>query len=383
MGITSENTYLGVDKISNNNYRLAFEIGATKILAMCVDPSSIDTNNPKLNYALVVNENTVTGRGKGDDFVNQLIRLGEAALREARVDKAQLDATDVGSPGPLDSRLGILQNPANFKGMGDVQVVEPLRDHFGVDTYLDNDVATAAAGELIYGIGRTRGSRNFVVITSGTGLGGGVIADGRLPGGYQGNFGEIGHATIDYSAEARADGCTENNDTRPVGHWEAYCAASWFAKWAVDELKQEPNPQKSELYQYVQSSRNLTSPSQVYASIRSEDVFQAYREGDPFAMSMVEKFREMHARGLAHLITHYNPEFITLMGPLHIYDGDIVLHNEQPDGSKEMYHLARMALARCYSPDAMKPENLIVTSLGHEIGLFGAIALADFKREQG
>lgn len=377
-------------KVIQMLYRLAYEIGGTNNKAVCVNVEDINKDGFTIDDNLIVIEPTVKGVGKENEFIAQLRRIGDEALRRAGAEKSELDGIGIGSPGPLNTLEGTIVSPVNFEGMGTVHIVDAQSEYFGTkNVHLENDVSTASLGERNFGIGKIYNCQNFVVVTSGTGLGGGVIVNGRMPTGWRGNFAEIGHTIVDYTLDARADGCTRNNPSAH-GHWEAYCAAHWLGIWAADAFKELPNNKQKNTLLYTIVRDGIIrkegikefKEEKVYSNIRAEDVFEAYMRSDPFAVGMVDDFREYHARGLSTVITNFNPEYITLMGPLHLNNTDIVLHNLRADGTKDENHLAKRALELTYSATAMQPKNLIITPLGNKIGLYGAIALVDEKKKE-
>jgi glucokinase len=125
---------------------------------------------------------------------------GEARKRAGR---AKVRAVAIGAPGPIDTKRGILANPPNLPGWENSPLEQMLRDALGCPAHLENDANLAGVGEYHRGAGR--GSRNMVYITWSTGVGGGLIVNGRLLSGSHGSAGEIGHMIID--PDGPLDGC--------------------------------------------------------------------------------------------------------------------------------------------------------------------------------
>jgi glucokinase len=342
---------------------LAYEIGGTnaKATAVNLDDSNFTIDN-------VICEPTVVGKDKGLEYIQQLARIGDNALKFTNIKKSDLVGIGIGSPGPLNVNLGTV-TPTNSE-IGEVQIVEPLSSYFNVETILGNDVGTAALGSRDYGIGKGKDKPNIVVITSGTGLGGGCIDKGKLIEGTDGNAYEIGHFVIDYSTDARHDACTKKNPTAK-GHWEAYCSGTHFAKWVVDEMMKKD---VIELIPLMDSVNKKPMTINNLDNLNAKHVFDMYEKKDPFCLNMVENFRQMHARGLGIVISTADPDYIILMGSMHIKSESAMLH-EGPDGEKSQNYLAKLALEYCHPDFKFKPENLMITPLGDKIGLYGAVVL--------
>jgi glucokinase len=133
---------------------------------------------------------------------NVLPRIYEAiqeALDKANVSLGQVVGIGVAAPGPLDSKTGIVFSPPNLPGWDGIPLRDLLAERFQTSIYVDNDANVAGLGEYMFGAGQ--GSRHMVYMTISTGIGGGVIADGKLLRGANGTAGELGHMTIDWHGE--------------------------------------------------------------------------------------------------------------------------------------------------------------------------------------
>ena len=119
---------------------------------------------------------------------------GFASRIESRITICPISSIGVSCGGPLDSRRGVIMSPPNLPGWADVPVVEFFRSRFGIPVSVQNDANACALAEYLYGSGR--GVRNLVFMTFGTGLGAGIILDGKLYAGANDNAGEIGHIRL-------------------------------------------------------------------------------------------------------------------------------------------------------------------------------------------
>ncbi|ABN58408.1 MULTISPECIES: ROK family protein [Methanoculleus] len=240
-------------------------------------------------------------------------------------------AIGVASAGPLDPARGWVVDSPNI-AFPVVEIVEPLRERFGLPVALINDARAGVLGERW--AGAARGSDNVVYITLSTGIGGGAVVNGRLLLGMSGNAGEIGHIPVDTRYNLVC-GCGF------AGHWEAYASAKnipgFFAAWrdAADVRDAAFDP----------------------SSTRA--IFTAARAEDPVALAFMEALGEMNARGVSSVIVAYNPEVIVFDGPLARYYGDIVIRQMEPFIDRYL------ALPR-----------LVVSDLAGQAPLLGAAAYA-------
>ncbi len=164
-------------------YILGFDIGGTKCAVMT---AKWDGNN----IELIKKEKCSTDLTvKPQKMIEKLIVMAEGIL-----DKKP-DAIGISCGGPLDSKTGVIMGPPNLPGWDDVEIVKQLEAHFGVKAHLQNDANACAVAEWKFGAGK--GKNNVVFMTFGTGLGAGLILDGKLYSGTNDNAGELGHIRLD------------------------------------------------------------------------------------------------------------------------------------------------------------------------------------------
>ncbi|MDK2889693.1 MAG: glucokinase [Methanoculleus sp.] len=240
-------------------------------------------------------------------------------------------AIGVASAGPLDLGRGWVVGSPNI-AFPVVEIVEPLRERFGLPVALINDARAGVLGERW--AGAARGSDNVVYVTLSTGIGGGAVVNGRLLLGMSGNAGEIGHIPVDTRYNLVC-GCGF------AGHWEAYASAKnipgFFTAWRA-----------------AADVRHVAfDPSSTRA------IFKAARAEDPTALAFMEALGEMNGRGVSAVIVAYNPEVIVFDGPLARYYGDIVIRQMEPFIDRYL------ALPR-----------LVVSDLAGQAPLLGAAAYA-------
>ncbi len=202
-----------------------------------------------------------------------------AALR--RVSDGAAHAIGISAAGPLDLAAGAIVSPPNLP-YDRIELIEPLKTAFGAPVVLVNDARAGALGEHAHGAGK--GCRNMVYVTISTGIGGGVIADGRLLLGRGGNAGEIGHITVE-TRHGLVCGCGYPN------HWEGYCSGRNLPRfYAVEKEDGDPDFRTAEA------------------------IFDAARAGSPAAVRFLEAVAVLNARALSTLTVAYDPERIVLDG---------------------------------------------------------------------
>jgi len=197
---------------------------------------------------------------------------------------------------------GNIENAANLPWKGIVPFARLISERMGVPCRITNDANAAAMGEMTYGV--AKGMKNFIMITLGTGVGSGIVIDGKVVYGHDGFAGELGHTKIERGASARLCGCGQR------GCIEAYASANGVARTAQEWLAD--GTKKSLL-------RDLKTED-----ITSKDVFEAAMKGDKLAKEIFEYTGTLLGQKLADFIAFSAPEAIVLFGGL-TKAGDILM----------------------------------------------------------
>src|SRR5713101_8366732 len=199
-------------------YALGIDLGGTKALAAVVD---ITTGE------VIASERKRTRAEKGQDFIAQRsIEIATMALNNARLpDGSGIVAVGIGAAGQIDRKAGIVVDAPNL-GVKDMPLGSILNKQFGKPVAVGNDVEVAAFGEYLYGSGQ--GYTTFVVLFVGTGIGSGIVQNGRLYAGLTGTAGEVGHMTI--QADWRLCPCGSR------GCLEAYASRTAMTKAIMGEI---------------------------------------------------------------------------------------------------------------------------------------------------
>lgn len=255
------------------------DIGGTKVLGLAVDPGT---------GAVSARHQVRTPYDSA-----RLVAAVTGVLEGLAADVGLPSAIGLGVPGLVD-RSGVLRFGPNVPGVENLDLARPLRQRYGVPVVADNDAACAAMAE--HRLGAARGHDHAVVITQGTGIGAGIIVEGRLLRGVNGFAGEPGHVLVDPSGPRCACGAP--------GHWEAVASGAGLANLA--RLALGEGRARSLL------GRAGGDPG----GLRGEDVVAAALEGDPEAVEVLRRFARWVAHGLAGLIAIFDPGVIVLGGGL-------------------------------------------------------------------
>lgn len=257
----------------------------------------------------------------------------KAKMESENIVKEDVIGIGVGAPGPVDKN-GVIYKAVNL-GWGVLNIKEELEKLTGVTVMAGNDANVAALGEMWKGGGE--GYSDLVVVTLGTGIGGGVIIDGRIVTGYKGAGGEIGHIHIN-DDETEVCGCGNK------GCFEQYASATGIARLANRKL----------------GSSNEDSVLRK-CEINAKTVFDAVKAGDKLAMEIAEEFGEYLGKGLANVADVTNPEVFVIGGGVS-KAGQVIIDYGQKNFKKYVFHACRDA-------------KFVLAKLGNDAGIYGAAKL--------
>ncbi|WP_369686556.1 ROK family protein [Limnochorda pilosa] len=261
-------------------------------------------------------------------------------MDEVAVPKDRILALGLGLPGVTDPERGIV-TLAPALGWVDMPVVKVMEDLLGMPVFVENDVNAAALAEQRYGQGRRM--RNFVFVALGTGVGAGLILEGRLYRGHANAAGEVGYLAIDRDW-IRAHTSTRTSPGDAFGCWESLSAAPAIERMARELLSQHERADAS-----ILQSTELTA----------EAVMDAAAQGDPVGRAVLDQLAENLALGLTNIVVLLDPEAIILGGGVSLA-GDLLRDAVQD---------------RLVQTSPFVPE-LLISELGEQAGLLGAAAVA-------
>lgn len=254
----------------------------------------------------------------------------------------------MGIPGMINAKAGELIGAHNLPTWDNTPVAALLEEHIGIPVTLVNDANAAAYGE--FWIGRGRDHHSLVLVTLGTGVGGGIVVDDHLIGGAHDFGGEIGHLIINASDDARWCGCGQR------GHLEAYCSATAVKNRLHEALEAGS---ESTLRQLQTDGHELTPL----------DVAAAAAAGDPLSYELVMETARYLGIGATNILHTIDPE-ILLIGGAMTFGGD-----EQPLG-REFINAVRHEIRRRAMPIQAKHAVIDFATLGGAAGYIGAAGIA-------
>ncbi|MFC1910132.1 ROK family protein [Chloroflexota bacterium] len=269
----------------NNNIAkkpvLAVDIGGTKILATIISP----------DYKIMAEERLASVAFEGPDAVISRIFSGiDTMLGQYKCQ--QLHSISIASAGIIDTNQGIITHSPNLPGWVNMPLRGIIKDRYKMDTHLINDASAAALSEHRFGAGR--GLYDLVYVTVSTGIGGGIIIDGRLYTGASGCAGEVGHMIIDAAGQECLCGSR--------GCLEALSSGIAMAREAVKRMKNGENTLLRQM-----SGGNTDK-------ITAELIADAARRGDKLAIDVINQAASYLGMGLANIVNIFNPEMIIIGG---------------------------------------------------------------------
>jgi glucokinase-like ROK family protein len=275
-------------------------------------------------------------------ILGRVCSLLEKMLQENNLDAAQLHGIGIGVPGPVDFSLGILVSPPIMPGWDRYPIIETIHQWFpSSNVVVDNDVNVMALGEIYQGSGK--GIDNLIFIKIGTGIGAGIVCEGKIYRGASGCAGDIGHICVDKNGPI----CHCGNK----GCLEAMAAGPAIAERAL----QAAQAGKSSIIMNLYEKNGHI--------LQAEDVGNASREGDALAIEVIRESGQYIGDVLAGLVNYYNPEMIVIGGGVSNL-GNLLLST------------IRQAVLHRSLPLATRDLQIVFSDIGQATGVIGAINLA-------
>ena len=308
--------------------RIGVDVGGTNVkIALVSDKGKIIYSNSIPTRAEMGYEHTINSM---KDAIRDL-------LKETKMKPTDIEGIGFGFPGQIDCKKGVVRLAPNIPGWVNIPIASIIEKEFGIPTRVDNDVRTATLGELNYGAGV--GCENLVCITVGTGIGSGLVVNGKLVRGANNAAGEIGHIKLNMQGGPLC-GCGDR------GCLEAYASGPSIVALAEEYIRGG----KSTKY------RELANPD-----ITPYIVAVAAKEGDPVALQIFRIMGEYIGMGLVSVVNLLNPEKIIIGGG--VADAGEILFNP----IKETISKRAMTI--------QKEVEIVPAQLGNTAGVIGASLL--------
>ena len=316
----------------------------------------IDLGGTNVKTAVVSREGDVMGKDsrptdaeKGLEAVLAKMAEGvDAALEAANLLRSGVAAMGIGAPGPMNWQTGVVFAPPNLPGWKDVPLAKLMRERLNIPAYVDNDANVACYGEFWLGVGKN--VESMVLLTLGTGVGGGIVVLGQLLRGPDGTAAEIGHLCV------RRDGRQCNCGAK--GCLEQYASVSGMLRTAKKRIQQ--GGLDTVLTQMCGGDLD---------KLTGKMISDAVEQGDTFARWVMEETGRWLGIGIGSLINLLNPEMVVLAGGM-INAGDVLFAP-----------VRETARAQCFDVPGKRAE-IVPAGLGGDAGVIGAAGCALVRAEQ-
>ena len=310
-------------------YYIGLDLGGTAIKGGIIDDDGV----------IIIKDSIRTDKENGADKVlNDMAEFALFLTKKAGLKVKDVAGIGIGSPGLVDGGSAKVVFAPNLKWKN-VDVRTVIESKTGLPVYNSNDANCAALGEYMFGA--SKNYKNSIFVTLGTGVGGGIIIDGKLFEGVGGAGAEIGHTVIGIDGEQCACGRR--------GCYETYASATALIRQAKEALQKNHNTLLSEYNE---------------GEIFAKDVFDCADKGDKVANEVVDKYYEYVGIGLVNLVNVFRPEIILIGGGV------------SARGEKLLKPLREYVAKYSYAGSNAPSVKIDVASLGNDAGIVGAASLA-------
>ncbi|MCH5315884.1 MAG: ROK family protein [Eubacterium sp.] len=315
-------------------YTIGIDLGGTNIVSSVVDE----------NYKIIATSKTPTNSPRSaEEIFNDIAKISFEAIEKAGITIDEIESVGLGTPGTVNAD-GVIEF-ANNLGFNNVPAKDMLIERLGVEKVcIENDANCAALGEAYAGCGH--GAKDFVAVTLGTGVGSGVIIDGKIVNGVNCAGGECGHMVIVVDGEQCSCG--------RKGCWEAYASATALIRQTKRAMEEYPDSYMHHL-------------AEVEGKVSGRTSFDAMRKGDIAGIKVVDTYIKYVACGLINLVNALQPEIICIGGGI-CNEGETLL---KP--------LRRYVQAERYSIHSKIQTKIVKAELGNDAGVIGAAILGKVK----
>lgn len=315
-------------------YKVGVDLGGTNIAVGVIDE----------NYKIIGRAKTKTALPRSAESIfEDICKCVKLAAQDAGLKIEEIGSIGIGTPGSVDKANGIITY-ANNLDFNNVPAVELVNKEFPeANVYIENDANCAALGEALAGSGV--GKNSFVAVTLGTGVGGGIVLDGKLLTGCNDAGGEIGHISIKFDGE-------QCNCGR-IGCWERYASATAL----INQTKAAMNEHKdSKMWELCSGDINKAG---------GRTAFDAMRQGDEWGKKVVDTYIEYIGIGATNIVNIFQPEMVCFGGGI-CNEGETLLAPLREHVRKNQYNKR-----------TEKNAELCIATLGNDAGIIGA-ALVEY-----
>lgn len=308
----------------------------------------IDLGGTNIAVGVTDDEFNIIGRGKrktppgaqSDGILKEMAKAARQAVENAGLEMSDIDDVGIAAPGTVNPKTGYIEYSNNIK-FKNYPAADRLKELLSVEKcYIANDANAAAYGELLAGAGK--GCKDFVAVTLGTGVGSGIILDGKILTGSNFAGAEIGHSYIIAGGEK----CTCGN----CGCWESYASATALKRQTAQAMNNHP---ESLMWKIAGS----------LDKVDGKTAFDAMRKNDPAAKEVVDNYIRYVAIGIVNVINIFQPEFVCIGGGI-CNEKDTLLAP-----------IREFVDAHDYNRDPSVRTKICTAVLGNDAGIIGAAGL--------
>lgn len=313
-------------------YYVGIDLGGTNIAAGVVDDEG----------KIIKKGSVPTGRDRTPaEIIQDMCALVQSLMKDVGITEKDLHSIGIGSPGAPDRENGVIiyANNLPFRNFAIRQEIQKV---INVPVYLENDANCAAIAESV--AGAARGAEYAVIITIGTGIGGGIIINHKLYIGANGAGGELGHVVLTMGGEPCSCG--------RKGCWEAYSSATALIRQTKQAAMENPNSKIMEL-----CGGDLNR-------IDAKTAFDAARLGDETGLAVVDRYIDYLADGLANMVNIFQPDVIAIGGGV------------SKEGENLLAPLREKMKGRTYCAEGLKSTQVVTAQMGNDAGIVGAALIS-------
>lgn len=311
-------------------YNIGIDLGGTNIKVGLVDE----------NYNIVSKATAKTDLPRpAEEICTSIVDTVWEALNAAKVTIGEVNSIGIGTPGVANRNSGIVLYSCNL-GFNNTDLRTLIKAKLGKEVYVENDANAAAFGEVLNGAGK--GCKDVVVVTLGTGVGGGIIIDGKIYTGFNFCGAELGHTVIEYGG--RQCGCGRR------GCFEAYSSATALINMTREAMEAHPD---SKMWQIAGS----------LDEVDGKTAFDGMRADDAAAKQVVNTYIEYLGCGLTNIVNTFQPEVLLIGGGI------------CKEGENLTKPLEEFIRRESYCIDPNRSTRLDIAKLGNDAGIIGAAYL--------
>lgn len=313
-------------------YRIGIDLGGTNIAVGIVDE----------NFKILKKKSTPTlaSRPTGE-IVKDMGRLCDELVHECGISYDQIEYAGIAAPGSINPETGMVEYSNNIK-MAYFPMTQVLSEYIPVkNIYIDNDANAAALGEAI--VGSAKGAKSAVMITLGTGVGGGVIIDGKIYSGFNFAGAELGHIVIEVGGRQ----CTCGRK----GCWETYSSATGLIQLTKEKLE---TTKDTLMWDLIDGDINRVS---------GKTAFAAMKKGDLAGTEVVNEYLYYLGTGITNIVNIFQPEILCIGGGV-CNEGDYLL-----------LPIKKIVADEQYAKNTAGKTEIKIATLGNDAGIIGAAAL--------